>query len=367
MKLAILVHGGVDRTGETRVIPVILWLLERLARRHDVHVFAFNQEPQPASWELLGARVRNVGPGKGWRRRLAAAFAAEHRVSRFELIHGIFAWGGTYGALLGWRHRVPVLFHPSGAELVALPDIAYGMRCTARGRLELRVATAGARKISVATAYMEALAAALGLHAERVPLGVALDRWPPCVPRPRQPSQPVRLVHVGDVRPVKDQATLLSAAGSLHRAGLDFHLDMVGLDTMGGAIQRSPCAQTVASHVRWHGVLGRGELRGLMERADVLLMSSRHEAEPLVVLEAAVLGVPTIGTNVGHVADWAPDAAVAVAVGDAEGLARETLALAADEPRRLTLAREAQRRAIAIDADYTAAAFERIYQEMLRR
>jgi glycosyltransferase involved in cell wall biosynthesis len=103
-----------------------------------------------------------------------------------------------------------------------------------------------------------------------------------------------------------------------------------------------------------------------MERADILLMSSRHEAEPLVVLEAAVVGVPTVGTNVGHVADWAPDAAVAVAVGDADALARETMALVADEPRRLAIAREAQRRAIAIDADNTAATFERIYREMRR-
>jgi glycosyltransferase involved in cell wall biosynthesis len=259
-----------------------------------------------------------------------------------------------------------MLFHPSGAELVALHDIGYGMRCTARGRLELRIAIAGARRVTVATAYMEDLAAALRIDAERVPLGVAIDRWPPCDPRPRQTSQQVRLVHVGDIRPVKDHATLLSAAESLHRAGLDFHLDMVGLDTMGGAVQRSSCAQSVELHVRWHGVLGRGELRGLMERADILLMSSRHEAEPLVVLEAAVVGVPTVGTNVGHVADWAPDAAVAVAVGDADALARETMALVADEPRRLAIAREAQRRAIAIDADNTAATFERIYREMRR-
>lgn len=366
MKLAILLHGGVNRGGEDRATPVFLWLIERLARRHDVHVFTFNQEPEPASWNLVGVRVRNIGPGKGWRSRLAAAFAAEHRAAPFELIHGIFGWGGTYGALLGWWHRVPVLFHPAGAEFVALHDIDYGMRCSARGRLELRIATAGARRVTVATGYMEDLAAALRVAAERVPLGVAIDRWPPCDPRPRKTSQRVRLIHVGDIRPVKDQAMLLSAAQSLHRAGLDFHLDMVGFDTMSGVVQESPSARSVEPHVCWHGVLGRDALRALMDRADILLMSSRHEAGPLVVLEAAVAGVPTVGTNVGHVADWTPHAAVAVAVGDSEALARETIALAADEPRRLSIAREAQRRAIAIDADFTAATFERIYGEMRR-
>jgi hypothetical protein len=42
------------------------------------------------------------------------------------------------------------------------------------------------------------------------------------------------------------------------------------------------------------------------------------------------------------------------------------MALIGDEPRRLSVAREAQRRALAIDADFTAAAFERIYMEMRR-
>lgn len=158
---------------------------------------------------------------------------------------------------------------------------------------------------------------------------------------------------------------LMAAAGHLRDAGLEFTLDIVGLDTMDGAVQRSASARRVESVTRWHGVLRRDALRELMEQADILLVPSRHEAGPLVVLEAAVAGVPTVGTAVGHVAEWAPHAAVSVAVGDAVALARETASLAADEPRRLRIAREAQRRAIAIDADNTAAAFEQIYEELL--
>jgi len=363
-KIAILLHGGVDRHGEDRVIHAGLWLLERLARLHEVHVFALNQEPQPGDWDLLGTHVHNVGPGRGWRRRLDAAFSAEHRRSPFQLIHGIFGWGGTYGALLGWRYRIPVLFYPLGDELVALNDIGYGMRRTLRGRAEMRIALAGARCVAVPSKYMMDLAASLGCAAERVALGVALDRWPPCAPRPRDPSQRIRLLHVGDIRPVKDQTMLLSAADALRNAGLDFQLDIAGHDTMDGALQRSSRARSLEASVHWHGVLRRDALRSLMDRADVLLVTSRHEAGPIVVLEAAVAGVPTVGTNVGHIADWAPTAAVAVPVGDADALARETIALLADEPRRLAVAQAALGRAVAIDADSTAAAFDRIYREM---
>jgi glycosyltransferase involved in cell wall biosynthesis len=101
-----------------------------------------------------------------------------------------------------------------------------------------------------------------------------------------------------------------------------------------------------------------------VDQADLLLVSSRHEAGPLVVLEAAVAGVPTVGTDVGHLHDWAPEAAIAVPVRDPEALARGIHALLDDEDRRMRLAHAAQQRAVARDADWTAAAIERIYAEL---
>jgi glycosyltransferase involved in cell wall biosynthesis len=364
MKLALLVPGGVDRGGVDRVIPCLLWLIERLARRHDVHVFAFSQEREPADWHLLGGVVHNIGTTIGWRRRLLTRFASEHRVAPFDVVHAFFGGQGSYAAIIGWRHRIPVLLHVAGGELVGLRDIDYGMRCTMRGRLAWRLAVAGARRVTVATAYMEQLAAGCGVPTKRVPLGVALDRWPPAMPRPRDPSRPVRLLHVADIRPVKDQAMLLDAAAHLRRGGVEFELDVAGFDTMEGAAHRAALARGLSDVTRWHGVLRRGALRTLTEQADLLVMTSRHEAGPLAVLEAAVAGVPTVGTAVGHVAEWAPEAAIAVPIGDSETLAQEIAALATDEPRRIALARAAQQRAIAIDADHTAAVFEGMYQEL---
>ncbi len=85
----------------------------------------------------------------------------------------------------------------------------------------------------------------------------------------------------------------------------------------------------------------------------------------MVTLEAAVAGVPAVGTRVGHVAAWSPDAAVAVPVGDDEALARAVMALLKNENRRLAIAHEAQRRAIANDADATALRVNEIYEELV--
>lgn len=367
MKLAILLPGGVDRSGEHRIVPAILALIERLAVRHDVHVFARAQEPAPARWPLVGATVHNIGTTAGMRRRLYATVSAEHRQGGFQLLHGIFGWGGVWAALLGARLRLPAIYHAAGGELVAMNDIGYGMRTTLRGRVASDVALRLAAKVTVASGAMQRLAQERGVDADVVPLGVALDRWPARPPRPREGSQPLSILHVGDLRPVKDQATLLAAVRALRDGGVAAELDVCGLDTLGGRLQSSPDARALGSAVRWHGHAERAMLRGMMERADVLAVTSRHEAGPLVLLEAAVAGVPTVGTAVGHLADWAPAAAVAVPIGDARSLADAFAAIARDDGRRLAIAHEAQRRALAIDADYTARAFEHIYSEVCRR
>src|SRR5437868_12756137 len=62
MKIALFTPGGVDRSGTARVIPCLLWLIERLVQGgDDVHVFAVRQEPRKARWPLLGAEVHNAG------------------------------------------------------------------------------------------------------------------------------------------------------------------------------------------------------------------------------------------------------------------------------------------------------------------
>jgi glycosyltransferase involved in cell wall biosynthesis len=365
MKLAIIITGGVDRSGVDRVIPAALWLIERLARRHEVHVFATRQEADPGSWTLLGARVHNVGTARGSTRRLVGQFGAVHADrARFDVVHAFFGWPGVAAALIGRRFHVPVVFHAAGGEFVGMRDIDYGMRATVRGRLGLRVALAGANRLTVASRFMQQLAHARGATADCVPLGVALDRWPVREPRARVPGAPLRLLHVGDLRAVKNQTLLMAAAAALADAGVRFTLDVVGLDPSNGAIRAAAEWSRVASMTRYHGVLGRVELRRRMDDADLLVVSSRHEAGPLVVLEAAVAGVPTVGTAVGHVADWAPDAAVAVPVGDADALARAMMTIDGDDELRLRIARNAQRHAVAIDADFTADAFERIYREV---
>lgn len=364
LKIAMIVPGGVDRSGEYRVIPVLLALIERLARRHELHVFALQQEPQAAHWELLGARIHNIGLNRS-RLRAINAIRAEHARAPFHLVHSIWSAScGLVAAVAGKILGLPFTVHIAGGELVALHDIGYGGRLAWKGRLRERWVLSNARVITAASEPILRSLQDLGYTARRIPLGVDLTRWPPRAPRRRNLQQPARLIHIASLNRVKDQTTLLHALALLVKRGCDFEVDIVGEDTLNGAIQTLSKTLNLETRLRFHGFLPQRRLRPLLEQAHVLVMSSRHEAGPIVTLEAAVLGVPTVGTAVGHIAEWASAAAIAVPVGGATQMAEQLHRLLGDEDLRLRLATEAMTRAMREDTDFTVAQFDTMYEEL---
>jgi glycosyltransferase involved in cell wall biosynthesis len=368
MKIAILTPGGVDRSGTERVIPHLLWQIERLTRAGDeVHVFAFNQEPLPGHWPLLGATIHNAGRRPQLLTLLKMLFA-EHRRGRFDILHAFWALpSGFAGAIATHLLRVPLLLTLPGGDLANHPSIGYGGAIRLRSRLKVRFAAASAAAVTAPSAAMCEQASAAGIQAACIPHGVALDRWPQRAPMRRDKRAPLKLLHIGSLNLVKDQATMLRAMARLRDLGQAFELDVIGGDTLGGAVQRCAAELGLADHVRFRGFMPHAGLRQWIERADMLLVSSVHEGGPLVVLEAGIAGVPTIGTSVGHIADFAPDAAIAVPVGDSDAMAEAIHRLAADEEERLRLAYAAQRRAIGKDADATSGGFRRLYAALAER
>jgi glycosyltransferase involved in cell wall biosynthesis len=172
------------------------------------------------------------------------------------------------------------------------------------------------------------------------------------------------LVHVGSLNRVKDQGTLLHAAEILAGQGVSFHLDVIGEDTLGGEVQRLASSLRLKPFVRFHGFLVQERVREIVLNADLLVVSSLHEADPIVALEAAVCGTPVAGTAVGHLADWAPRAAIVAAPGDAEGLAQAIQTLLNDDSRRMAIARAAQTLALSEDADWSSRQELAIYERL---
>jgi glycosyltransferase involved in cell wall biosynthesis len=361
MKIALIAPGGVSND-PMYSIPALMWLVRRLASRHTVKVYLLHKADAPIRESVLGAEVTNDG-GALRHLRTIRAIRAEHRRAPFDLVHSIWAGSvGLVGALAARQIRRPLLVHLAGGELARLHDIAYGGGLSLRHRLTNRWVFNRAAVISAASAPIIEAAREFGASAVRIPLGVDREIFPPRGPVARVKSRPVRLVQVASLNLIKDQGMLLRAIAQLVAAGRDVELDIAGVDGMNGEIHAMARAMGLAARVRFHGRVDSARVRELVSGADIHVVSSLHEAGPLAMLEAAMLGVPTVGTRVGHVSEWAPSAALAGPTGDAATLAANLARLIDDDMLRLALAAAAQRNALAEDADTTVELFEAQYR-----
>ena len=117
----------------------------------------------------------------------------------------------------------------------------------------------------------------------------------------RRPIEPPRILFVGRFVALKGIDVLLEAIGRRPLEGLDWRLELIG----GGP-------QDVQTHVERLGLSSRVEIRPWVDRvkvdralaeAAVLVVPSRSEGLPLVVLEAMAMGTPVVATRVGAVED----------------------------------------------------------------
>ena len=364
MRIGLVVTGGVDRSGRERVIPALLWLIEALARQHELHVFALYYEDAPCTYPLLGATVHDLGTrrvARGWRRlvqrqRLRTALAS---LPRFDVLHAYWGIPAGWVALSAGRALdLPVIVTADSGEFVADHAIAYGFQRRWIDRRLIHDTMRRAARVTVCTRHMQALAARLGFNSTVIPIGVPATLF---TRTEVTGDGPWRLLHMAHLNPVKDQATLLRAFAVI-RQSHDAHLDIAGGDTMGGRLQALASDLGLASHVTFHGAVTQDTVRALLSRAHLHVMSSRHEAAGVSVLEAAAAGIATIGTRVGYVADWAPDAAVAVEPGDSDALAAAVLDLLNHPARRRALGEEARARARAFTIDDSVEAFNALYR-----
>jgi glycosyltransferase involved in cell wall biosynthesis len=313
-------------------IPALRHLASSLAADDRVRVIAVRYPYRPMRYQVDGATVIALGGGavRGpavaglWRGALDT-LRAEHRRRPFDVLHAFWATeSGLLAALAGRLLRVPTLVSLAGGELVRLPEIGYGDQRSPWERVKIRVALRTAGAVAVGSRYLARIAARhVGPVGVRLaPLGVDTALFAP-IPGDQSPGR--KLVHVGTLTPVKDQRLLLHAFAAVRRRGPAATLDVVGGGPERPALERLAADLGVAASVCFRGEQDHATLPAVYRGGSAFVLTSRHEAQGMVALEAAACGVPVFGTRVGVLPDLALEPADVVDVGAAEALA-ESLA-----------------------------------------
>jgi glycosyltransferase involved in cell wall biosynthesis len=372
MKIGLIVPGGVDRSGRVFVIPVLLALIDRLASRHEVVVVSLDANTEPSEYELLGARVVNLGLIRARNRLSWAAVTLGKLMSAlraagggFDLLHAFWLYPqGTLAVAAGALLCRPVVTSIGGGELVWLPTIRYGGMRTLRSRITMSATLRSASAVSAPSMHVMRSATRVRPDSQWLPTGVDTTVFRGSIKRAC--GAPWRLVHVAGLNEVKDQETLLRAVRQVADVCPHIVLDCIGVDALNGRVQALARDLGIADIVRFHGVLTVDEIVTFYEKAHVFVQSSLHESMGAAVLEASAAGVPTVGTNVGIVAEMAPRAAVAVPVSDPDALAKGVVELLENSQRREAIALAAQDFARTYSADWTVAQFEALYRRLVR-
>ena len=110
--------------------------------------------------------------------------------------------------------------------------------------------------------------------------------------RPSRQGRPFRFCCVADYSYRKGYDVLLTAFRKLREQGADVQLHVAGRDT-----DTEPFRVQLPSGVKAYGQLDKAGVRQLLYDCDALVLASRSEVQPLVLLEAMSTGIPVIATE----------------------------------------------------------------------
>lgn len=269
-------------------------------------------------------------------------------------------------ALMFWTARVvrvPAVVHVHGSEFDLFHDrLPRPLRAVVRATLE---------HAAVVVALGDRWAQRLSMIAPAarvvtVPNGVRVP-----APRPDPGDRPPHVVFLGEIGERKGAFALLDAWAKLASEP----------DVLGGARltlagdrgvdrARSIVAERgIAGSVTVHGWLAADEAAALLGGADVFVLPSRSEGQPMAVLEAMARGVCVVASDVGGIPEMIDDgvSGILVPADDVDALGSALRRVLSDGPLRSRLGAAARERVLTdFDLDVVWRRFDALYAEAMQ-
>ena len=239
---------------------------------------------------------------------IRAAFQRALNDFRPDLIYATWAYpDGWAGVELGRRAGLPVIVKIHGSDILTLTQFPARLKQT----------TNALRRADGVVTVSQDLAdrvVALGANPSRVRVvinGVDGDRFHPgsrLDARRRlglDPAAPL-LLAIGNLEPIKGFDVLIQACDRLARDGARFVCNLIGQGSQRAALKRQIAAADCADRVHLLGAKSHDELPDWYRAADLVVLPSRSEGVPNVLLEAGACGVPFVASAVGGIPEIAP-------------------------------------------------------------
>jgi glycosyltransferase involved in cell wall biosynthesis len=173
---------------------------------------------------------------------------------------------------------------------------------------------------------------------DRVPYGIetresCLQAWA---------NRPMKVLQLGAIEHRKGQDVACAAFQLLRDRDIELHIVGNPTDADYAAQVRASCASL--SHVHFHPAVDFSETPGLIDQCDALIVPSRDEVTPMVILEAMAAGKPVIASAVGGIPEMIADNQTGLFFKseDAVQLAAALTRLATDESLGRTIGRAGQ-------------------------
>ena len=252
--------------------------LEKIAPRLKLgtHRLAIRREPGPADilvWMQFARLIRQLNP---------------------DVLHGHGAKAGAFVRMRGRSQNVIRVYTPHGGSLhFPLDTIKGGIYSRLERALKNNTELFLFESAFARDTYQRTIGTPKGL-VRCVFNGVTADEFDPIT----RADDATDVVYVGEFRHIKGADLLVDAVARLHADGKPVTLTLAGDGEEMGALKTQVEKLGLSHSVRF---IGHVKARDGFSKGRLLVVPSRGDSMPYVVIEAAAAGIPLVAANVGGI------------------------------------------------------------------
>jgi len=224
-----------------------------------------------------------------------------HKIGKPDIIHANVVWpSGIAAKSIAKKHALPFVITEHWS--VYYPNSEIKLNFAQRNRIANAVVAA--KRVITVSKYLERCMVDMGFHGEyeQIPNVVNTSLF---LPENTAVKRDFTFVHISNFTENKRAIDILEAFENSLKKRQDIRLKFIGegpeLAEIKEILQDEPA---LSKKVDILGSVNHDEVARELRNSDALILFSKYEGLPCVILEAWCTGIPVISTNVGGIKDY---------------------------------------------------------------